>query len=69
MAGDAVLYGYFEDGVLRGVSELHPLGAMDVATAEAAFSVESDWQGQGIGSTLMERILAAACARRRGVST
>lgn len=64
MAGDAVLYGYFEDGVLRGVSELHPLGAMDVATAEAAFSVESDWQGQGIGSTLMERILAAACARR-----
>jgi len=63
MAGDAVLYGYFEAGILRGVSELHPLGTMDVTTAEAAFSVENDWQGQGIGSTLMERILSAACAR------
>lgn len=63
MASDAVLYGYFEDDVLRGVSELHPLRAMDISTAEAAFSVESDWQGQGIGSALMERILSAACAR------
>lgn len=63
MASEAILYGYFEDEVLRGVSELHPLGTMDIATAEAAFSVERDWQGRGIGSTLMERILAAACAR------
>lgn len=63
MASEAILYGYFEDDVLRGVSELHPLGAMDIVTAEAAFSVERDWQGQGIGSTLMERILATACAR------
>ncbi|MEW5423749.1 N-acetyltransferase family protein [Amorphus sp. 3PC139-8] len=60
---DAVLDGYFEDGVLRGVAELHPLTGQDIATAEAAFSVEADWQGRGIGSTLMERILSAACAR------
>lgn len=63
MSGDAVLYGYFEDGVLRAVSELHPLGPGSAATAEAAFSVEAAWQGRGIGSMLMERSLSAACAR------
>lgn len=63
MASEAVLHGYFEDGVLRGVAELHPLGGMGIATAEAAFSVETDWQGRGIGSALMERILSTACAR------
>ncbi|MDQ0314198.1 GNAT family N-acetyltransferase [Amorphus orientalis] len=63
IASEATLHGYFEDGLLRGVAELHPLGSMDVATAEAAFSVEPGWQGRGIGSMLMERILSTACAR------
>jgi len=66
MAGDAILYGYFEDGVLRAVSELHPLGTASPASAEAAFSVEAGWQGRGIGSALMERSLSAACARSIG---
>lgn len=64
MASDAVLHGYFEDATLRGVAELHPLTGQETPTAEAAFSVEDDWQGRGIGSALMERILSAACARK-----
>lgn len=59
----AVVYGYVEDGVLRGVGELHRIDGQRPAAAEAAFSVEAAWQGRGIGSRLMRRVIAAASAR------
>ncbi|ADZ72656.1 GNAT family N-acetyltransferase [Polymorphum gilvum] len=58
---DTLIYGYFEDGALRGSAELRPIGGPD--SAEAAFCVESGWRGQGLGTTLMELTLVAARAR------
>lgn len=54
-----IIFGYFEDGVLRGVAELRPLPEPDVA--EAAFSVENAWRRQGIGAQLMHTLLDEAC--------
>jgi GNAT superfamily N-acetyltransferase len=63
---DAVLHGFFVDGVLRGAAELRFLGPRLFAReAEAAFSVEAPWQSHGVGSALLERTLLAA--RNRGV--
>ena len=62
---DAVLHGFFVDGVLRGVAELRPLGASLPEEAEAAFSIEQPWQSHGVGSALLERTLLAA--RNRGI--
>ena len=59
--GDAILHGFFADGVLRGVADLRILGR----EAEAAFSIEKPWQSHGVGSALLERCLLAA--RNRGV--
>ena len=47
---DAVVHGFFGDGVLRGVGELRPLVAYE---AEIALSVEQDWQGHGVGAALV----------------
>ena len=60
---DAVLHGFFVDGELRGAGELRSLGFKD--EAEAAFSIEKDWQSYGVGSALLERTLLAA--RNRGI--
>ena len=57
---DAILHGFFADGVLRGVADLRIFGR----EAEAAFSVENRWQRRGVGSALLERSLLAA--RNRG---
>jgi len=62
---DAVIHGYFVDGVLRGVAELRPLGKDFAHEAEAAFSIETPWQSHGVGSALLERTLLAA--RNRGI--
>ncbi len=62
---DAVIHGFFVDGVLRGVAELRPLGKGFADEAEAAFSIEKDWQSHGIGTALLERTLLAA--RNRGI--
>lgn len=63
-----VLYGYIEDGVVRGAGELrgigHNLPLGFGGSAEAAFSVESKWRGKGIGAALMGRIVRAARNRR-----
>ena len=37
---DAVIHGFFVDGILRGAAELRPLGAGFANEAEAAFSIE-----------------------------
>lgn len=63
---DAVLCGFFVDGILRGAAELRFLGPRILSReAEAAFSVETPWQSHGIGSVLLERLLLTA--RNRGV--
>jgi GNAT superfamily N-acetyltransferase len=62
---DAVVYGFFVDGTLRGAAELRPVGSWKTGEGEAAFSVEQSWQSHGIGSALLERILLAA--RNRNV--
>ncbi|GLK73802.1 GNAT family N-acetyltransferase [Ancylobacter dichloromethanicus] len=59
--------GYFVEGELRAVAELHPLGKRPgkPAAAEAAFSVERPWQGKGIGSALMRHLVLLA--QNRGI--
>jgi GNAT superfamily N-acetyltransferase len=61
---DAVVHGFFVDGALRGAGELRSLGTAFAAEAEAAFSIEKDWQSHGVGTALLERTLLAA--RNRG---
>ncbi len=63
LAGGAVVLGYVEGGILRGIGELHHQPGSAPSAGEAAFSVEAGWQGRGIGSKLMRRVLSAATAR------
>ena len=60
-----VVYGFFLDGTLRGAAELRPASPF-AHEAEAAFSVETEWQSHGVGSVLLEHVLLAA--RNRGVT-
>lgn len=62
---DAIVHGFFIDGVLRGAAEMRMLGASPADGAEAAFSIEKRWQSHGVGSALLERTILAA--RNRGV--
>ena len=64
---NSVVHGFFADGVLRGAAELRPLGPGFAREAEAALSIEADWQSHGIGSALLGRTLLAA--RNRGIKT
>ncbi len=65
---DDVIYGFVVEGMVRGAGELRgigynlPLGFG--GSAEAAFSVESEWRRQGVGAELMSRIVRAARNRR-----
>lgn len=62
---DVIVHGFFVDGVLRGAAELRIHGPLYRREAEAAFSIERQWQSHGIGSALLERSLLAA--RNRGI--
>ena len=64
---NAVVQGFFVDGVLRGAAELRPLGSALGREAEAALSIETPWQSHGVGSELLDRTLLAA--RNRGIKT
>ncbi len=66
LAGNGLVYGAFVDGMLRGVGEIRFITTQYPWRAEAAFSVEPDWQHQGLGDALLERIIAVA--RNRTVS-
>jgi GNAT superfamily N-acetyltransferase len=66
MSGDGLVYGAFVDGELRGVGEIRISTTDYPWRAEAAFSVEPDWQHKGLGDALMERIIAVA--RNRSIS-
>ena len=61
---DTVIHGVFVDGRLIGVGELRRIDGPR-RDAEAAFSVETEWQGCGFGSRLMEAVILAA--RNRGI--
>ena len=61
----SIVYGYFLDGELRAAAELRKLGDAWGTEAEAAFSVEKDYQDRGVGTELMGRVIRAA--RNRGV--
>jgi RimJ/RimL family protein N-acetyltransferase len=65
LGSDAVVHGYFADGVLRGCGELRGFETLVLRTAEAAFSIEKPFQNNGVGSALMGRTILAA--RNRGV--
>jgi GNAT superfamily N-acetyltransferase len=62
---DAVVHGFFIDGLMRGAAELRPLGIDLPRQAEAAISVEKSWQSHGVGSALLRHTLLAA--RNRGI--
>lgn len=61
-AGRISVIGYFADGTLRGVAELHPIPPRPgrPKAAEIAFSVERECQGRGVGTRLMDRIVSYA---------
>ena len=67
LSRESVVHGFFVDGILRGVAELRPYGETFRGEAEAAFSIERDWQRRGVGSELLERTILAA--RNRGIHT
>lgn len=63
----AIVHGYFVDGTLRAAAELYPMGDVLPGEAEAAFSVERDFQNHGLGTVLLDRVILAA--RNRGIRT
>ena len=69
-APGSITYGCFEDGLLRGASELRMFTAKELPLhrdAEAAFSVEKAWRRRGIGTELMRHLVLAA--RNRSIGT
>jgi RimJ/RimL family protein N-acetyltransferase len=56
----SLVYAYLIDGKVLGAAELRRLGDSWGDEAEAAFSVERGWQGLGIGTDLMGRVVRAA---------
>jgi RimJ/RimL family protein N-acetyltransferase len=61
----SVVYGYYVDGEVHAAAELRKLSDSWEPEAEAAFSVETAYQDQGLGSELMGRVIRTA--RNRGV--
>lgn len=62
---DVIICGASIDGQLRGIVELRGTFPVWCTRAEAAFSVEPDWQNIGIGDALFERMFMLA--RNRGI--
>jgi RimJ/RimL family protein N-acetyltransferase len=61
----SIVFGYAEDGQVRAAAELRKLGDHWGTEAEAAFSVEKDFQDHGLGTELMGRVIRSA--RNRGI--
>jgi GNAT superfamily N-acetyltransferase len=61
----SVIYGFFVDGQMRAAAELRMIGENWHGEAEAAFSVEAEYQNSGVGTDLLGRIILSA--RNRGV--
>ncbi len=60
----SLVFGHIVDGKVRGAAELRRLGDAWGDEAEAAFSVERDFQDNGVGTDLMGRVVRAARNRR-----
>lgn len=63
----SIVYGWFENHVLRGAAELRVFTAGEAPIhkdGEAAFSVETPWRRRGIGTELMGHVVLAARNRR-----
>jgi GNAT superfamily N-acetyltransferase len=56
----SLVYGHLVDGKVRGAAELRRLGDTWGEEAETAFSVEKPYQGLGVGTDLMGRVVRAA---------
>lgn len=61
----ALAVGALVEGLVRGVAELYPLGPSS-RSAEAALSVEPAFQGRGLGTALLDRLVVLA--RNRGLA-
>ncbi len=62
---DTVIIGFYQDGGLHAAAELRVDPGSTPKAGELAFSVEQPYQGRGIGTTLIRRILVVA--RNRGL--
>ncbi len=63
-----VVIGFFDAGVLRGAAEVQVADKRMPLLCEAAFTVESAWQDQGVGSELLRRaVLVARNRAARGL--
>ena len=63
---ECLVYGFFAGGEMHAAAEMRTIGERWPADAEAAFSVEHDYQNRGIGTELFGRIVRSA--RNRGIS-
>ncbi|MEM9026943.1 MAG: GNAT family N-acetyltransferase [Pseudomonadota bacterium] len=61
----SIVYGYCDGNEIHAAAELRKLGDTWGTEAEAAFSVEQDYQDRGVGTDLMGRVIRSA--RNRGV--
>ena len=61
----SVIYGSFAGREMHAAAELRMIGDNWRGEAEAAFSVERDYQDSGVGTELLGRVIVAA--RNRGV--
>lgn len=62
----SIVFAYIIDGEVRAAAELRKLGDRWGTEAEAAFSVEKDYQDHGLGTELMGRVIRSA--RNRGIN-
>jgi GNAT superfamily N-acetyltransferase len=56
----ARIIGFFCDGKMRGAAELSPSGSARTPVFDATVSVEKDWQGRGIRTALVLRVISMA---------
>ena len=61
----SIVFAYVEGSEVRAAAELRKLGDRWGTEAEAAFSVEKDFQDHGLGTELMGRVIRSA--RNRGI--
>lgn len=62
---DNPTYGVIVGREIRAIAQMFPLAGIWSKEFEVAFSVESEWQDQGLGNALITRIIAVA--QNRGV--
>ncbi len=61
----SLVFGAFSDAKLVAIGEVRGFGKAPYAHAEAALSVDSQWQGKGVGKQIFGHLVSAA--KERGV--